>query len=79
MYDTGVSAGRIVLRAMRGEIRPVMAWGNRPLMPHTLCMGTDDAPMRELIDMTREAESRGVLMPQPCSADFRWPTCMRRV
>ena len=62
MYDTGVSAGRIVLRAMRGEITPVMAWGNRPLMPHTLCMGTDDVPMRELIDMTREAESRGVLV-----------------
>ena len=61
MHETGVNAGRIVLRAMRGEVRPVMAWGNRPLMPHTLCMGTDDAPMNDLIAMTREAESRGVL------------------
>ena len=28
MYETGKRAGEILLRAIRGEIKPVMAWGN---------------------------------------------------
>ena len=61
MVDVGLQAGQILLRALRGEVRPVMAWGNVPLLAQTLCMGTDDAPMRELVAMTRQAEAEDVL------------------
>ena len=47
-YDTAKRAGEILLRAMRGEVRPVMAWGNLPMLPHVMRQGTDDHPNREL-------------------------------
>src|SRR3954453_13129731 len=47
-YDTAKRAGKILLRAMRGEIRPVMAWGNVPMLPHVLRHGSDDHPNKEL-------------------------------
>ena len=60
-YEVAEQVGRILLRTLAGEVRPVMAWGNRPLLAQTLCMGSDDEPMRTLVAMTREAEARGVL------------------
>ena len=60
-YDVALQIGRVLLRSLAGEIRPVMAWDRRPLLAQTLRMGTDDSPMRELIDMTREAEAEGAL------------------
>ena len=47
-YDTAKRAGEILLRAMRGEVRPVMAWGNVPMLPHVMRQGSDDHPNREL-------------------------------
>lgn len=47
-YDTARRAGEILLRAMRGEVRPVMAWGNNPMLPHVMRQGSDDHPNREL-------------------------------
>jgi microcystin degradation protein MlrC len=61
MYEVGEQIGRILLRAMRGEIRPVMAWERRPLLAQTLRMGTDDEPMKTLIAMARAEERRGLL------------------
>jgi len=53
--------GRILLRALAGKVRPVMAWERRPLLAQTLRMGTDDEPMRELISMARQEEQQGLL------------------
>ncbi|HLJ62679.1 MAG TPA: M81 family metallopeptidase [Stellaceae bacterium] len=61
MHVVGEQVGRILLRAMAGEIRPVMAWERRPLLAQTLRMGTDDEPMATLIRLAREEESRGLL------------------
>jgi microcystin degradation protein MlrC len=47
-YETGHLAGSILLRAMRGEITPVMAWGNAPMLPHVMRQGTDDQPNKAL-------------------------------
>src|SRR6202140_2368873 len=47
-YDTAKRAGEILLRAMRGEARPVMAWGNVPMLPHVMRQGSDDHPNQEL-------------------------------
>src|SRR5256886_3016707 len=47
-YDTAKRAGEILLRAMRGEVRPVMARGNVPMLPHVMRQGSDDHPNKEL-------------------------------
>src|SRR5436305_724416 len=47
-YDTAKRAGDILLRAMRGEVRPVIAWGNVPMLPHVMRQGSDDHPNKEL-------------------------------
>jgi microcystin degradation protein MlrC len=47
-YETANLAGQILLKAMRGEVRPVMAWGNVPMLPHVMRQGSDDHPNREL-------------------------------
>ena len=47
-YDTAMRAGEILLRAISGEIRPVMAWGNVPMLPHVMRQGSDDHPNKEL-------------------------------
>ena len=61
MYEVGEQVGRILARAVKGEINPVMAWGNRPLLAQTLRMGHADQPMGGLLDMARQAEADGML------------------
>src|SRR5712692_5401066 len=48
IYDTAKRAGEILLQAMRGEVRPVMVWGNVPMLPHVMRQGSDDHPNNEL-------------------------------
>src|SRR5437764_931577 len=47
-YETARLAGEILLRTIRGEVKPVMAWGNLPMLPHVMRQGTDDHPNKEL-------------------------------
>ncbi len=61
MYQVGEQIGRILLRTLAGEVAPVMAWGQVPLLAQTLRMGTADAPMGPLQDLTREEERSGAL------------------
>jgi len=61
MDSTAERAGRLLLRAVRGEIDPVIAWGNAPMLPHVMRQGTDDSPNRELQARAREMERDGAL------------------
>ncbi len=62
MYAVGRQVGQIVLDAVAGRCRPVIAWERPPLLSQTLRQGTDDSPMRELIALARATErSQGVL------------------
>ncbi|MDJ0610495.1 MAG: M81 family metallopeptidase [Kiloniellales bacterium] len=61
MYEAGAHAGRILVSALKGEVTPVMAWGQRPILAQTLRMGHDDRPMGPLIDMARGEEAKGLL------------------
>ena len=61
MYEAGQHAGEIMVRALRGEVAPVMAWGQRPILAQTLRMGHDDEPMGPLIDAARGEEADGML------------------
>ncbi len=61
MHEVGMQVGRILLRALKGEINPVMAWGNRPLLAQTLRMGHEDEPMKSLLSRAHRAEQEGLL------------------
>lgn len=61
LYETGLRAGRIAFAALAGTCRPVLAWGNRPMLPHIMRQATAEAPMRELVAAARRAEAAGAL------------------
>ncbi|HEV2185588.1 MAG TPA: M81 family metallopeptidase [Stellaceae bacterium] len=47
-YETAKRAGDILIKAIRGEAKPVIAWGNVPMLPHVMRQGSDDHPNKEL-------------------------------
>ena len=61
MDVTAEHAGRLLLRAMRGEVNPTMAWANAPMLPHVMRQGTDDFPNDRLQARANEMESEGAL------------------
>lgn len=61
MYEAGELAGSILLRQIKGEINPVMVWGNAPILAQTLKMNTSEGGMKAFIDAARQAERDGVL------------------
>jgi microcystin degradation protein MlrC len=48
MYEAGLRAARILARTIAGEIKPVMAWGNKPMLPHVMRQGTHAEPNKTL-------------------------------
>ena len=56
MYATGLHVGRVLMRALKGEAKPEMAWGSLPLLAQTLRMGTADEPMKTMQEMCRALE-----------------------
>jgi microcystin degradation protein MlrC len=60
-YETAKRAGEILLKAMRGAVRPVMAWGNVPMLPHVMRQGSHDHPNKELQARVAAMTSEGAL------------------
>jgi microcystin degradation protein MlrC len=48
-YEAGRLAGTIVLRYLKGEVTPVMAWGSVPLLAQTLRQNTDESLMKDCV------------------------------
>ena len=61
-YETGMRAGEALIKAIKGEAKPVLAWGNRPMLPHVMRQGTDDFPNKQLQARAREMEASGEAM-----------------
>lgn len=62
LSDRGYEAAGLLVRTIRGEIRPTMALSKPPLMPHIVRQRTADGPMAEMMALAREAEREpGVL------------------
>lgn len=57
-YETGQRAGEALVRVIKGEVKPTLAWGNRPMLPHVMRQGTDDFPNKE-IQARGEAMEKG--------------------
>jgi microcystin degradation protein MlrC len=60
-YETARLAGEILLRTIRGEVTPVTAWGNVPMLPHVMRQGTDDHPNKELQHRCAAMSGEGAL------------------
>jgi microcystin degradation protein MlrC len=57
----GLRAANVIARTLKGEIKPVMSWANKPMLPHIMCQGTHAAPNKPLQERCKELEAGGVL------------------
>ena len=60
-YETAKLAGDLLLATVQGGMKPHMAWGNVPMLPHVMRQGTDDFPNRELQARAEEMQAEGAL------------------
>ena len=56
-YDTGRVAGEILVRILRKQVRPVMAWRKIPLVTHQEQFLTSQGPMKTWFDQARGWEA----------------------
>jgi microcystin degradation protein MlrC len=62
MGETAQRAARTLLRALDGEVQPVLAWGSLPMMTSTLVHTPSRQPMKDVMDMARAAEAGGAVL-----------------
>jgi microcystin degradation protein MlrC len=55
-FDTGRIGGELLLRILRREVRPVMAWRKIPMLTHQEQFLTDRGPMKLWFDRSRAME-----------------------
>lgn len=48
MNDAGRRCAQLLIRTIRGEIKPTIAFGNRPMLPYIMRQGTHENPNRAL-------------------------------
>ncbi len=61
-YETGKRAGEALVQSIKGEAKPVIAWGNRPMLPHVMRQGTHDGPNTALQKRAAQMEATGEAM-----------------
>jgi microcystin degradation protein MlrC len=61
MDATAQRAAGPLFRMLAGEVQPVMAWGNAPMLPHVMRQGTDDPANGALQARAAEFEREGAL------------------
>lgn len=62
MGETAQRAGRTLVRALDGEVTPLMVWGTRPMMTSTLVHTPSRQPMKDIMDMAIAAEASGAVL-----------------
>ena len=58
MYEAGKLAGEILVRALDGEIEPVMAWGWKPLLASIMRHAPEDGPSGDILALRARAWRR---------------------
>ena len=59
MYEAGMLAGSILVRALDREIEPVMAWGRKPLLASIMRHAPEDGPSGDILAYARREERAG--------------------
>ena len=62
MYETGERAGRTLIRTLRGEVDPVMAWHSLPVLTHMNRHAPSMQPMKDMFAKAIAAESDGEVL-----------------
>jgi microcystin degradation protein MlrC len=62
MAETAQRAARTLVRALDGEVKPVMVWGIRPMLTSTLEHTPSRQPMKDVMDLAIDAEARGLVL-----------------
>ena len=62
MYDVGRLAGELLVRAMKGEIRPVMRHRWLPMLTSIMRHAPEDGPAGDIIDYARDMERSGQVL-----------------
>lgn len=61
VYETGRRAGGALFAMLEGRVRPAMAWGQRPMLPHVMRQSSLDTPNREIQARAAQMERQGAL------------------
>ena len=61
MASTAERSANVFFDYLAGGSKPVMRWGNAPMLPHVMRQGTDDSPNKELQDRAEAMEGDGAL------------------
>jgi microcystin degradation protein MlrC len=62
MGQTAQRAARTLVRALNGEVDPVMVWGSLPMMTSTLVHTPSRQPMKDVMDLAMTAEASGAVL-----------------
>ena len=58
MYERGVEAAEALVRTMKGEIKPTVAYRKLPMLPPTINQRTSEGPMVKLLETARQMETQ---------------------
>jgi microcystin degradation protein MlrC len=72
MAERGEEAAGLIVRTIRGEIRPVMALRELPLFWSAACQVTNHPPMDEAFGLVHEAEHRQGILSVTLATGFPW-------
>ena len=61
MYETGIRAARPIFGLLNQEIKPVLVFGHKPMLPHVMRQSSLDAPNKDIQARAREMEKSGAL------------------
>jgi microcystin degradation protein MlrC len=61
MYETGIRAASPLLDLVAGKVKPALAFGHRPMLPHVMRQSSLDSPNREIQARARAMEEDGAL------------------
>jgi microcystin degradation protein MlrC len=61
-YNTGERGGGTLLRAMRGEVDPVIIWHSLPILSHLNRQTPSRQPMKDIMDRAIAAEAAGEIL-----------------
>jgi len=61
MFETGMRAGKALLRLISGEVRPSTSWARLPMIPHIMRQSSLDEPNRSIQARAHQMEQEGAL------------------
>jgi microcystin degradation protein MlrC len=61
MYETGLRAGKPIFSLLKNSLRPALAFGHRPMLPHVMRQSSLDSPNKEIQARAKQMEREGAL------------------